>query len=46
MDIQFREGNRHERANVAQYYWNAVENQPDVQYQWSRIPILGLEYEF
>jgi len=32
--------------NVAQYVWNEVENEPDVQYQWSTLPVLGLEYKF
>jgi len=38
--------NAYGRENVAQYVWNEVENQPDVQYQWSTLPVLGLEYKF
>ena len=34
------------RENVASYVWNEVENEPDVQYQWSTLPVLGIEYEF
>ncbi len=38
--------NAYNRKNVASYYWNEVENGPDIVYQWSALPILGLEYEF
>ena len=34
------------RENVAMYVWNEVDNKPDVQYQWSTLPVLGIEYEF
>ena len=34
------------RENVAMYVWNEVDNEPDVQYQWSTLPVLGIEYEF
>jgi hypothetical protein len=38
--------NLYDRKNVAQYYWNEADNRPDVIYQWSVLPIFGLEYEF
>jgi hypothetical protein len=38
--------NAYNRKNVAGYYWNEVEGKPDVSYQWSALPIFGLEYEF
>jgi hypothetical protein len=28
------------------YYWNEVERKEDVLYQWSMLPVIGLEYEF
>lgn len=34
------------RENVAQYVWNEVKNEPDVQNQWSTLPVLGLEFKF
>ncbi len=38
--------NIYDRKNVAQYFWNEVDNRQDVIYQWSVLPIFGLEYEF
>ncbi len=38
--------NAYNRKNVAEYYWNDYENRPDTRYQWSIIPVGGLEYEF
>jgi hypothetical protein len=38
--------NAYGRENIAAYKWNEVENQPDVQKQWSTLPVLGLEYKF
>jgi hypothetical protein len=38
--------NVYNRKNVASYYWNEAENQPDTIYQWGLLPIFGLEYEF
>lgn len=38
--------NVYNRKNVATNYWNQVENRPDVIYQWSSLPIFGIEYEF
>ena len=38
--------NAYNRENVAAYYWDETEEKADVQYQWSMIPLFGLEYEF
>jgi hypothetical protein len=38
--------NAYNRENVATYYWNQQENASDVIYQWTTLPIFGLEYEF
>jgi hypothetical protein len=38
--------NAYNKKNVASYYWNEVENRQDTTYQWSALPVIGLEYEF
>lgn len=38
--------NVYNRKNVAMYVWNEYENHPDVQYQWSTLPVLGIEFKF
>jgi hypothetical protein len=38
--------NAYNRKNVASYYWNENENRQDTIFQWSLLPIFGLEYEF
>jgi hypothetical protein len=38
--------NAYNRRNVASYYWNEIEGVPDLIYQWSALPIFGLEFEF
>ena len=38
--------NAYNRKNVASYYWDEIGNVQDVSYQWSALPIFGLEYEF
>ena len=38
--------NAYNQQNIASYFWNKDENKPDKQYQWSLLPIFGLEYEF
>lgn len=38
--------NAYNRHNVAYYYWNELENAPDTMYQWSFLPVIGLEWEF
>ncbi len=38
--------NAYNRKNVARYYWNRTENNVSAQYQWSLMPIFGVEFEF
>ena len=38
--------NAYNRKNVAAYYWNGVEGGQGTIYQWSALPIFGLEFEF
>jgi len=38
--------NAYNRKNVAAYYWNELERSPGLIYQWSALPVFGLEYEF
>jgi len=38
--------NVYDRKNVATIYWDQIENEPDVVYQWGMLPIFGIEYEF
>ncbi len=38
--------NAYNRKNVASYYWNEIAGRPDIVYQWSALPIFGLEFEF
>ncbi|MFC1639230.1 TonB-dependent receptor domain-containing protein [Gemmatimonadota bacterium] len=38
--------NAYNRKNVASYYWNELNRSPDLIYQWSALPIFGLEFEF
>ncbi|MCB9056930.1 MAG: TonB-dependent receptor [Calditrichae bacterium] len=38
--------NAYNRKNIASYFWNENENKKDVIYQWSTLPIIGLEFEF
>lgn len=38
--------NLYNRKNVSSYYWNEIEQKQDVIYQWSTLPVLGIEYEF
>lgn len=38
--------NAYNRQNVASYFWNQVENRPDVIRQWGMLPIFGLEFEW
>ena len=38
--------NAYNRKNVASHYWNEINRSPDLIYQWSALPIFGLEYEF
>ena len=38
--------NLYNQKNIATYFWNENKNKKDVIYQWSMLPILGLEFEF
>ena len=38
--------NAYNRKNIATYFWNEIEKKEDIIYQWSLLPIFGLEYEF
>ncbi len=44
--VYFSVWNVYNRKNVYSYYWNEVEKKEDVIYQWSILPIIGLEFEF
>jgi hypothetical protein len=46
LDIYLSVWNAYNHKNVAGYFWNATENRQDTQYQWSVLPVLGVEYEF
>lgn len=38
--------NAYNRKNIATYFWNENEQKEDVIYQWTLLPIFGLEFEF
>ncbi|HQG47176.1 MAG TPA: hypothetical protein PLG50_16075, partial [bacterium] len=38
--------NAYNRKNVAAYFWNEAKRKTDVIYQYTALPIIGLEYEF
>ncbi len=38
--------NIYNRENVAIYYWNETDKKQDVLYQWTILPVFGLEFEF
>lgn len=38
--------NAYNRKNVADYFWNSNDNKPGTRYQWSVVPVGGIEYEF
>lgn len=38
--------NAYNRKNVAMKFWNEINNEEDTIYQWSLLPILGVEFEF
>jgi hypothetical protein len=38
--------NVYDRKNVASYFWNKIAAEPDTEYQYGLLPILGVEYEF
>jgi hypothetical protein len=46
MVVYFSVWNAYNRKNVSQIYWNQIEEKEDKVYQWSLLPIFGIEYEF
>lgn len=46
MIVYFSVWNAYNRGNVAYYYWNEHEKQPDEVLQWSLLPVFGVEFEF
>ncbi len=38
--------NAYGRENVAEPYWNEIENRADRTLQWGTLPIFGIQYEF
>lgn len=44
--IYFSVWNAYSRKNIAEYYWNDEKQKIDKIYQWTLLPILGVEYEF
>jgi hypothetical protein len=46
MILYFSVWNLYNRKNVSSYYWNEIEREQDVVYQWNVLPVLGIEYEF
>ncbi|MGE5681998.1 MAG: TonB-dependent receptor [Bacillota bacterium] len=46
LDLYLSIMNTYNRKNVAAYVWNSIENKKDTRFQWSIIPIIGIEYEF
>jgi len=38
--------NAYNRKNIASYFWDEIENKQDTTYQWSLLPVFGLEFEF
>ena len=44
--LYFSIWNLYNRKNVSAYYWNEIERKQDVRYQWSTLPVFGVEYEF
>jgi len=44
--LYFSIWNAYNRKNISTYYWNEIEQKQDIVYQWSTLPVLGIEYEF
>jgi len=38
--------NAYGRENVADYYWNQVDNARDTYQQWGFLPVIELEWKF
>lgn len=45
LDIYLSVWNAYNRKNVSDYYWNPEKNTPETIYQWTIMPIFGIEYE-
>jgi len=46
LDVYLSVWNAYNRKNVAEYFWNSTTNALDTGYQWSMLPVVGVEYEF
>lgn len=46
LNLYFTLMNAYNRKNISNYNWSSVENKQKTEYQWSLLPILGVEYEF
>lgn len=46
LDIYLSVWNAYNHKNVAGYFWNSSDNRQDTRYQWSILPVVGVEYEF
>ncbi|MCF7859732.1 MAG: TonB-dependent receptor [Candidatus Cloacimonetes bacterium] len=44
--VYFSVWNAYAQDNIAEYYWNDEKQKVDKIYQWTMLPILGLEWEF
>ncbi len=44
--VYFSVWNVYNRQNVYSYYWNETDKKQDVMYQWTMLPVFGLEFEF
>lgn len=45
LDIYLSVWNAYNRKNISDYYWNPDKNTSEAIYQWSIMPIFGIEYE-
>jgi hypothetical protein len=46
LDLVLSVVNAFNRKNVDRYFWNRLENKPDVVYQAPIIPVFGVEFRF
>lgn len=46
LDVYLSIWNAYNRKNVSTYFWNETKNTLDAEYQWSILPVVGVEYEF
>jgi hypothetical protein len=44
--MYFAVWNAYGRKNVATYWWNEMKNKQGKSYQWSFVPVFGLEFEY